>query len=125
MEVLELKKGFSLVTILLQRFYNKDLEFLQNNTITHIVNCSAKEFPCHHTKRDIRYLDLNWSESQSEEVLKLNEKYMPAIEEFITGAEELCEAVLVFCSNGQNRALCIIAAFLMRRSYNKILLVFL
>ena len=105
--------------------FKKDLEFLQNNTITHIVNCCAKEHPCYFSKKGVKYLDLNWSEAQSEEVLRVHERYMPAVEEFIAAAEALAETVLIYCSNGQNRALCIITAFLMRRLAKKISLVLL
>jgi len=98
-----------------QKYSHQDLEFLQNNTITHIVNCCAKEHACYFSKRGVRYLDLNWPEHQSEEVLKIHEKFMPTVEEFIARAEEMSETILIFCSNGQNRAFCLVVAFLMRR----------
>jgi len=109
------KSRYSSEITTLQRCHNKDLEFLQNNTITHIVNCCAKEHPCLFSKLGVRYLNLNWHEHQSEEVLRIHEKFMPTVEEFVARAEEMSETVLIFCSNGQNRAFSLVVAFLMRR----------
>ncbi len=62
-------------------------------------------------------MDLGWLESHSDEVLRLHERLIPAVEDFIAQAERLSETVLIFCSNGQNRALSIVIALLMRRYY--------
>lgn len=40
---------------------------------------------------------------------------MPPVEQFMDKAEARGESVLVFCSNGQNRALCVVVALLMKR----------
>ena len=60
-------------------------------------------------------MDLAWTESNSDEIFKMFERYLPVVEEFIEKAESKCESVLVFCSNGQNRALCIVVTLLMKR----------
>ena len=91
------------------------MEYLQNNTITHIVNCWAKEFPCKYSKKGIKYLDLNWPESNSDEISRLFDRFLPVVEEFIEKAESKCESVLIFCSNGQNRSLCIVVSLLIKR----------
>ncbi len=60
---------------------------------------------------------MGWPESNSSEVLKLYEHYLPPVEDFIAQAERRYETVLIFCSNGQNRALSIVIAYLTKRYY--------
>lgn len=80
-----------------------------------MINCWAKEFPCKFSKKGIKYLDLNWPESNCEEITRMFDRYVPVVEEFMEKAELKGESVLVFCSNGQNRALCVVVTLLMKR----------
>ncbi|CAD8188680.1 unnamed protein product [Paramecium octaurelia] len=94
-------------------FASKDLEFVIQNKVSHIINCAAKQLPCVFENYGVSYLKFNWQENE-QQVLFQNEN-VNEIYHFIEQAHVNGESVLVHSVRGQSRSCCALAAFFMRK----------
>ena len=69
------------------------------------------------THSEFQQLDLYWPEQKFDQspLADLLWDRLPKVELFIRKAQEAGDCVLVYCNDGQNRSLCIVVAYLMRR----------
>lgn len=93
----------------------QDIEFIFNNKITHIINCSCTELPNHFEGQGIEYLGVPWEETDTQILFDQRGQTLAIICEFVEKARELGESVLIHSVKGQSRASCAICAYLMQR----------
>lgn len=86
---------------------------MEGNQIRYILHCNFKEAT--KTIKGMEIVDLKWKEQDFKRVTGLFEKEVPQLENLVSKAEKIFCSVLVVCSNGQNRSLCLMICFLMRR----------
>jgi hypothetical protein len=46
-------------------FAAQDLEFVVTNKVTHIINTAKRQVPCHWEPIGVRYVKLNWLDSDN------------------------------------------------------------
>lgn len=93
----------------------QDIEFIFNNKITHIINCSSNEVPNYFEAQGIEYLSIPWEETDSQILFDQRGQTVEIICQFIEKGRRLGESVLVHSVKGQSRASCAICAYFMKR----------
>jgi len=92
----------------------QDFEFIFNNKITRIINCSCKEVPNYFEAQGIEYLSIPWEETDTQILFDQRGQTLAIICEFIEDARKRGDSVLVHSFKGQSRASCAICAYFMR-----------
>ncbi|CAD8107636.1 unnamed protein product [Paramecium sonneborni] len=94
-------------------FASKDLEFVIQNKVSHIINCASRQLPCVFENYGVLYLKFNWQENEQQVLFQNN--IVNEIYNFIEQAHNNGESVLVHSIRGQSRSCCALAAFFMRK----------
>ena len=92
----------------------QDLEFMYNNKISHIINCSPNEVPNHFECQGQIYLTIPWKESDFQILFSPHEETLRKICDFIDMANDQGESVQVHSVKGQSRASCAICSYFMK-----------
>ncbi|CAK89956.1 unnamed protein product (macronuclear) [Paramecium tetraurelia] len=103
-------------------YASQDREFIVNNKVTHIINCSGTEVQNKWNMMNIKYLTFNWLE-QDNEVKHSHKKVLfddknenvNKIYAFIEECFQQGESCLVHSLRGQSRACCVLAAYFMKK----------
>ena len=85
------------------------------NKVTHIVNCAGRQVPNHWEAIGVVYLTFNWLDQENQLLFDAQDEITSRLFDFIDGALQKAESVLVHSVRGQSRSSCVIAAFLMRK----------
>lgn len=93
----------------------RDLAFIVNNKVTHIVNCSSTQIPNHWEPIGISYLSFPWQESPSQLILCPSMTSFYLFYSYIEQALNSGSSVLVHCVKGTGRSTLVIISYLMKR----------
>eukprot|EP00762_Andalucia_godoyi_P000076 ANDGO_02379.mRNA.1 hypothetical protein (macronuclear) len=93
---------------------SRDIEFLSNNKISHLINCAALEVPNSLQVYGFRYLSYPWRDSDSTIILDAQDRNVSEFVKFIERCLQKAEGCLIFSVNGQSRSVCVCLAYLMR-----------
>ncbi|GIQ80162.1 LOW QUALITY PROTEIN: hypothetical protein KIPB_000914 [Kipferlia bialata] len=93
----------------------EDEDFIFSNSITHVVNCCAQEFPNRFASVGVRYLSFKWADDPATEVFDPAGRNMDACVRFITEAVDSDQCILVHSMDGSSRSVIVLAAFLVHR----------
>ncbi|EGR32949.1 dual specificity catalytic domain protein [Ichthyophthirius multifiliis] len=93
----------------------QDLEFIITNKVTQIINCSAKQIPNHWENFDVTYLSYDWQDSDNQIIFDDKDQVVNITYNLIEKTLEKAESILVHSEKGQNRSVCIITAYLMKK----------
>lgn len=85
------------------------------NKVTHIVNCAARQIPCHWEPIGVKYLAFPWLDAAHQVVLDARDLAVNACFHFIEEALGNTTSALIHSVRGQNRACSLATAYLMRK----------
>lgn len=93
----------------------QDLEFVVNNKVTHIINCSGRQIPNHWEPIGVAYLTFYWLDVDNQVLFDKNDKITTEILNFIEEAHEKGESVLVHSNRGQSRASAVLVVYFIQK----------
>ena len=93
----------------------QDLEFVVNNKVTHIINCSGRQIPNHWEPIGVAYLTFYWLDVDNQVLFDQNDKITTEIYNFIEEAHSKGESVLVHSNRGQSRASAVLVVYFMQK----------
>ncbi|CAD8169326.1 unnamed protein product [Paramecium octaurelia] len=96
-------------------YASQDREFIVNNKVTHIINCSGTEVQNKWNMMNIKYLTFNWLEQDNEVLFDDKNENVNKIYAFIEECFQQGESCLVHSLRGQSRACCVLAAYFMKK----------
>ncbi|CAD8184104.1 unnamed protein product [Paramecium pentaurelia] len=96
-------------------YASQDREFIVNNKVTHIINCSGTEVQNKWNTMNIKYLTFNWLEQDNEVLFDEKNENVNKIYAFIEECFQQGESCLVHSLRGQSRACCVLAAYFMKK----------
>lgn len=92
-----------------------DPGFIFTNKITHIVNCAGANVMNRWEGMGIRYLTFNWADADVSIVLDSKDANINRICEFMDGALEACEGVLIHSVRGGSRSATVLVGYLVKK----------
>ncbi|CAI2386297.1 unnamed protein product [Moneuplotes crassus] len=93
----------------------QDLEFVVNNKVTHVINCSGRQIANHWEPIGVAYLTFYWLDVDNQVLFDKEGRITHEIFSFIEEAHENGESVLVHSNRGQSRASAVLAVFFMQK----------
>ncbi|CAK93474.1 unnamed protein product (macronuclear) [Paramecium tetraurelia] len=103
-------------------YASQDREFIVNNKVTHIINCSGTEVQNKWIMINVKYLTFNWLEQDNEVKHSIQKvlfddknENVNKIYAFIEECFQQGESCLVHSLRGQSRACCVLAAYFMKK----------
>ncbi|CAD8109745.1 unnamed protein product [Paramecium sonneborni] len=96
-------------------YASQDREFIINNKVTHIINCSGTEVQNKWINMNIKYLTFNWLEQDNEVLFDEKNENVNKIYAFIEECFQQGESTLVHSVRGQSRSCCVLAAYFMKK----------
>jgi len=93
----------------------QDLEFVVNNKVTHIINCSGRQIANHWEPIGVAYLTFYWLDVDNQVLFDKNDKITSEILNFIEEAHTKGESVLVHSNRGQSRASAVLVVYFMQK----------
>ena len=96
-------------------FAAQDLEFVVANKANFIINCAARQIPNHWEPIGVKYLNFFWSDADSQVLFEGRDDRVKQLFQFIEQASQRGESVLVHSVRGQNRCICVVAAYMMKK----------
>lgn len=93
----------------------QDLEFVVNNKVTHVINCSGRQIANHWEPIGVAYLTFYWLDLDNQVLFDKNDKITTEILNFIEEAHANGESVLVHSNRGQSRASAVLAVYFMQK----------
>jgi len=94
---------------------SQDLEFLELNKITHVINCAGKQLPNLFESAGLRYLTFPWEDAESCVVFDDACVVVQQICAFVDDALRVGHSVLVHCLEGNSRCATAVMAYFMLR----------
>lgn len=94
-------------------FAAKDMEFLQNNRVTNVINLCQKRVTNMWRHYGISYLSFSWSDKETFSIIDSNPESILYIIKHIKEVLNAGNAILVHSFNGMNRSVVVLTAFLM------------
>eukprot|EP00928_Gymnodinium_smaydae_P038475 TRINITY_DN26537_c0_g1_i1.p1 TRINITY_DN26537_c0_g1~~TRINITY_DN26537_c0_g1_i1.p1 ORF type:complete len:414 (+),score=63.16 TRINITY_DN26537_c0_g1_i1:75-1316(+) len=92
-----------------------DPSFFMENKVTRVVNCCSSLIEDEWGYMGIEYLSYDWMDDDTQIILDSCDNTVNEVFDFLEGAEERAEGVLVQSFLGQSRACCILTAYLMKK----------
>lgn len=96
-------------------FAANDIEFVAANKISRIVNCAGREVMNHFESVGVEYLSFNWMDNDAQVIIDSRSSVVNSVSDFIDGALEKGESVLIHSVRGKSRCVTILAAYLMKK----------
>jgi hypothetical protein len=93
----------------------QDFDFFDSNQVTYVVNCAGSVVPNGWASISVKYLTYEWSDTDGQIILDGNDKVIGEVYDFMQGAVERAESVLVHSENAQSRSCTVIIAYLMMK----------
>lgn len=92
-----------------------DLEFLMEQKVSRVVNCSGYSVPNRWATIGISYLTYKWMDNETQVLLDEGDTVADEIYRFVEEALDRAEGVLIHSARGRGRSCCVLCAYLMRR----------
>ena len=92
-----------------------DPGFIFTNKITHIVNCAGANVMNRWEGMGIRYLTFNWADADVSDVLDSKDANITRICEFMDGALDAAEGVLIHSVRGGSRSATVLVGYLVKK----------
>lgn len=92
-----------------------DLEFLMEQKVARVVNCSGYSVTNRWATMGISYLTFKWMDNETQVLLDESDAVVDEIYRFVEEALDRAEGVLVHSARGKGRSCCVLCAYLMRR----------
>lgn len=92
-----------------------DLEFLMEQKVARVVNCSGYSVPNRWATIGITYLTYKWMDNETQVLLDESDAVVDEIYRFVEEALDRAEGVLIHSALGKGRSCCVLCAYLMRR----------
>lgn len=96
-------------------FAANDIEFVAANKVSKIVNCAGREVLNHFESVGVEYLSFNWMDNDAQVIIDSRSNVVNSVSDFIDGALEKGESVLIHSVRGKSRCVTILAAYLMKK----------
>ena len=93
-----------------------DLDFMEENKVTRVINCSGKQVSNSYEMLGVVYMTFNWEDTDEQTVFEKGkgDAIVEKVLRFINDAHNRAEGTLVHSVHGQSRSYCLLAAYLMR-----------
>mmetsp|Transcript_72546 Transcript_72546/g.212816 ORF Transcript_72546/g.212816 Transcript_72546/m.212816 type:complete len:354 (-) Transcript_72546:9-1070(-) len=94
-----------------------DLDFMEENKVTRVINCSGKQVSNSYEMLGVVYMTFNWEDTDEQTVFEKGkgDAIVEKVLRFINDAHNRAEGTLVHSVHGQSRSYCLLAAYLMRK----------
>lgn len=102
------------------KFAAQDYQLFEDIKATRVINCagfSVNNFFEYSDDFQVEYRTYQWVDTDREVILDEEDKVADDVFEFIEGASDLAETVIVLSVNGQSRSFCLVVAYMMRKFY--------
>lgn len=93
----------------------QEIDFISTIKCTNIINCAGHSVPNLFVRLGVKYLTLRWLDCKTQTLFDSNLKTYRNIIQFIEPVLNRGEAVFIHSQNGNSRAVCVCAAYLMHR----------
>jgi hypothetical protein len=92
-----------------------NLDVIVQFKITHMINAAATQLLNAWESIGIKYLTLNWSENQNQNLLDQREEISSRIVAFIDDSFKNGEGILIYSMRGQDRACVVVLIYLIKK----------
>mmetsp|Transcript_73674 Transcript_73674/g.193291 ORF Transcript_73674/g.193291 Transcript_73674/m.193291 type:complete len:351 (+) Transcript_73674:138-1190(+) len=94
-----------------------DYDFMEENKVTRVINCSGDEVKNRFGMFGVTYMTFNWKDTDEQPMFEKGEgdAILEQVVRFIEDAHSNAEAALVHSVHGESRSYCVLAAYLMKK----------